>query len=140
MLLPSILNSYNIGSCVTTGVSTYALSSIKRPDLQEFPKLCFIDFGASPSKSNSLNGLGKSKNDFPLDVIYQLSCLVFPATFAICILLPCSVLILSTSKKQSDVENLVKNCLIDSRKNPLHRKSIYLSRLGFVRMHVSCND
>ena len=50
-----------------------------------------------------------SKNDFPLDVVQ--CCLLFPTQLLTGTLLPCSVLILSMAKNQSDVENLVKNCL-----------------------------
>ena len=51
-----------------------------------------------------------NKNDFPLDVVQ--CCLLFPTQLPTCSLLPNSVLILSMAKNQSDVENLVKNCLV----------------------------
>ena len=51
-----------------------------------------------------------NKNNFPLDVVR--CCFLFLKQLPTGTLLPCSVLILSMAKNQSDVENLVKNCLI----------------------------
>ena len=50
-----------------------------------------------------------NKNNFPLDIVQ--CCFLFPKQRPTGTLLPCSVLILSMAKNQSDVENLVKNCL-----------------------------
>ena len=58
------------------------------------------------------------KNNFPLDFVQ--CCFLFPKQLPPGTLLPCSVLILSMAKNQSDVENLVKNCLNEN----LHSSSI----------------
>ena len=52
----------------------------------------------------------KNKNNFPLDFIQ--CCFLCPKQLPTGTLLPCSVLILSMAKNQSDFENLVKNCLM----------------------------
>ena len=50
-----------------------------------------------------------NKNNFPFDFVQ--CCFLFPKQLPTGTLLPCSVLILSMTKNQSDVENLVKNFL-----------------------------
>ena len=50
-----------------------------------------------------------NKNEFPLDVVQ--CCSVFTTQLPTGTPLPCSVLILSMAKNQSDVDNPVKNCL-----------------------------
>ena len=49
-----------------------------------------------------------NKKYFPLDFVQ--CCFLFLKQLPTGTLLPCSVLILSMAKNQSDVENLVKNC------------------------------
>ena len=51
-----------------------------------------------------------NNNNFPLDFVQ--CCFLFLKQLPTGTLLPCSVLILSMAKNQSDVENLVKNCLM----------------------------
>ena len=50
-----------------------------------------------------------NKNNFPLD--FAQCCFLFLKELPTGTLLPCLVLILSMARNQSDVENLVKNCL-----------------------------
>ena len=56
-----------------------------------------------------------NKNNFLVDVVQ--CCFLFPKQLSHWrhFLLPCSVLILSMAKSQSDLENLVKNCLKHNR-------------------------
>ena len=51
-----------------------------------------------------------NKNNFPLDFVQ--CCFLFPKQLPAGTPLPYSALVLSMAKNQSDVENLVKNCLI----------------------------
>ena len=69
----------------------------------------FIDFRASPGKDSRFVTMN-NKNNFPDDFV-QCFFFLFPKQLPTGTVLPCSVLILSMVKNQSDVENLVKNCL-----------------------------
>ena len=66
-----------------------------------------------------------NKNNFPLDFVQCF--FLFPKQLPTGTALPCSVLILSMVKNQSDVENLVKNCLTPfKRTNAFRSKQIKL--------------
>ena len=74
------------------------------------------------AQGNAADMQMNNKNDLPLDVVQ--CCLLFPTQLSTGTLLPCSVLILSMAKNQSDIENLVKNCL-----SPISRIRLKMSAI-----------
>ena len=88
----SILNSYNNGSYIESRPRLLQLIS------KYFKSYASLNFEQAQAKA--ANVMMNNKNSFPLDVVQ--CCLLFPTQLTTGTPLPCSVLILSMAKNQSD--------------------------------------